>query len=436
MSADAPPEGRLPTRVLRHRNFRLLWIGTIASASGFSMGGVIVAWLIFSTTGSAFAITALGIVEFLPTIAFGLFAGALIDRYNRRALMIVADAARAVLVAALAAYIAFFGLHLVIVLLAIAGVASFSAVFRPTTNALLPSLLDRGELADGNGLLLAGSTAAGLLGSPLGGIALVTVGAIVGLAYNSLTFVVSGLLIVAMTLPRSSAPITERTTTIWSEVGEGMRYLWSQNALFWITMTAMAANFFLAMYGTYMVVYSSTQLHAGPAVFGILLGVNSAGFGVGAVLVGRLHLAHRAGLWFSVAWGGSGLSILALAFVTSVPIAVTAVAAFGILGGFGNTIWLSAVQQTVPDRFLGRYFAMDEAGSFAMIPLGQIAGGLVITAYGVGVAYAAAGIGAALVSFSLLLHAGVRAWGAPQTPSESRPAGPTPLPTSETGPEG
>jgi MFS family permease len=214
-----------------------------------------------------------------------------------------------------------------------------------------------------------------------------------------------------------------------------MRYLRSQSALLWITLAAMAANFFLAIYGTYEVVYASNQLHAGPAVFGILLGVNSAGFGIGAVLVGRLHIGHKAGMAFSIAWGFSGLMIVVLALVSSVPVAIAAVAGFGILGGFGNTVWLSAVQQTVPDQFLGRYFSMDEAGSFAMIPLGQIAGGFVITAYGVAVAYGMAGVGAAVVSFTLLLHPGVRAWGSPRVPPTADSLRSTAVARPDRGPE-
>jgi predicted MFS family arabinose efflux permease len=388
------------------------------------MGGVIVAWLVYSGTGSAYAITALGVVEFLPTLTFGIFAGALIDRYDRRSLMILADAVRAALVLALAGYLWLFGLNLVVVLAAILGVATFSAVFRPASNALLPKLVGRAELPDGNGLLLAGTTAAQLVGSPLGGVVLIAAGSTVGLAYNSVTFALSAVLLAAIAIPMAGASDTASPTSLWSEVREGMRFLRSQNALLWITLTAMAANFFLGMYATYAVIYASTQLHAGPAVFGILLGANAAGFGIGAVLVGRLHVDHRAGLAFSISWGSSGVAILLLALVYSVPVAILLVAASAILGGFGNTVWLSAVQQTVPDRFLGRYFSLDEAGSFAMIPLGQIAGGILITWHGISFAYAVGGIGSALASFSLLLHPGARAWGAPRGPSaasERRP---------------
>ena len=70
-------ESGSPTRVLRHVNFRRLWVGSVASAAGASIGSIVIVWLVYNATHSPIAITLLGVFQFLPTLLFGLLAGAL-----------------------------------------------------------------------------------------------------------------------------------------------------------------------------------------------------------------------------------------------------------------------------------------------------------------------------------------------------------------------
>ncbi len=243
---------RSPTRVLRHPNFRLLWMGSVASAAGASIGSIVVVWLVYYATRSPIAISLLGIVQFLPTLFFGLVAGALIDRWDRRRLMVACDVARAVCFGALALYVLFYGATTAVLIGVVFAVAVFSTAFRPATNATIPRILPPSDLTDGNGLLQGGSTIASFIGSPIGGVLVVTVGAVLGLAVNALTFAVSGAMIFLMVIPAarkspSEGPATR--TSLLSEVGDGLRYLRSQRALLNITITAMGANFFLSIWG-------------------------------------------------------------------------------------------------------------------------------------------------------------------------------------------
>ena len=394
------------------------------------MGGVIIVWLLFSSTHSPFTITLLGIANFIPTLTIGILAGALIDRYDRRRLMILADLVRAAAMAVLATYVLFFGFNAVVILAVVLVVAAFSSIFRPATNAILPNLLAKKEVTDGNGLLQAGSTAAQFVGSPVGGLLIVTVGVLSGLIYNAVTFAISAAMLGLMVIPSIvKGPPTSagRTTSLLREVRDGFRFLRSQRALLNITLAAMAANFFLAMWGLYEVVYVVNALHLGATAYGILLGANTAGFGIGSLLPGRLHTDRRPGIWFSLGWAAAGVGILVLGLVLWFPLSVALFLMIGIFSALGNTTWLSGVQQTVPDEFLGRYFATDEAGSFAMIPAGQVTGGALIFAIGIAPTYLLAGVGNTVASLLLLLSAEVRAWGRPSSK-------PTALVTSVTQP--
>lgn len=415
-AAETPSASTSPTRVLRHANFRRLWIGSVASAAGASIGSIVIIWLVYSVTRSPIAISVLGIVQFLPTLLFGLLAGALIDRWDRRRLMLGCDIARAVCFGAVALYVLLEGATTIVLIGVVFAVAAFTTVFRPATNATIPRILPPADVTDGNGLLQGGSTIASFVGSPVGGLLVVTAGAVVGLALNALTFAISATMIFLMTVPglRRSEPEAARARpSLLGEVAEGLRYLRSQTALLIITVNAMGANFFLSIWGGFTVIYATDQLHQGAAGFGIIVAASTAGFAVGALLPGRLHTDRAPGLWLPATWGSVGFLVIGLALTSSLPLAVLLTFLGGAFLSIGNTTWLSGVQKSVPDEYLGRYFATDEAGSFAMIPAGVAVGGVLVLLIGISRSYLFAGAGSAVVGLALFFSPAVRRWGRP-----------------------
>jgi len=413
----APPghsDSSSPVRVLRNRNFARLWVGSVTAAAGTAVGGIILVWLVYSTTHSPIAISFLGIVQFLPTLGFGLVAGALIDRLDRRRLMLTCDIGRSICFGALAVFVLFYGVDLEVLLGVMFIVATFSTVFRPATNAALPRILPSMALADGNGLLQGGSTIAQFVGSPVGGVLILTLGATVGLAFNALTFAISGSMIFLMMIPpgaQTSPSRRTRRSSVLSDVREGLRFVLTQRALLIITLTAMGANFFLTIWGSFLVIYAGVHLHQGAAGFSVLVAANTGGFALGALLPGRLRTDRAPGLWILPTWGIVGLFVLGLAWTSSLVLAVALSVCASTLLSIGNTTWLSGVQRTIPDEFLGRYFATDEAGSFAMIPIGLALGGVLIFEVGIVWAYVVAGAGALASNIPLFLSPEVRSWG-------------------------
>jgi predicted MFS family arabinose efflux permease len=405
-----------PVRVLRNRNFSLLWTGSVAAAFGSSIGGVVFTWVVFTATHSPLAIALLGVVGILPTVIFGILAGGLIDRSDRRRLMVGCDVARMVTLGTLAAYAWLFGVSVAVLLLAAFLVATFSTIFRPATNAAIPRLLEAEDVTDGNGLLLAGTTLASFVGSPIGGLVVVVLGVVLGFAVNAVTFGFSAALISLMVIPRLPTVSTEggvSRPSFLSEVREGLAYLASQRVLLWVTLSGMAANFFLSIFGQFQVIFVAERLGLGAASFGIILAANAGGFGVGGLLAGRVGVDRAPGLWFAGAWAVSGFAVIGVGLSSTLLEAALLTVTFGILGGLGNTTFFAATQRTVPPRLLGRYFAIDEAGSFAMIPAGQIAGGFLVLAIGVSASFIFAGIGTVLVCAVLFAIPSVRHWGRP-----------------------
>jgi MFS family permease len=284
---------------------RLLWVGSVVSSIGTAIGTVVLTWVVCTTSRSSNDVALLGIVGFLPSVLFGLLAGALVDRVDRRRLMLACDIAPFFTLGGLAASALLFGVNIVSLLGAAFLVATFSTVFRPATNAAIPHLVPVSEFTDSNGLLTAGNTVAGLVGSPVGGILVITVGVVGGLLANALTYGFSGAMIFLMVIPALSAPEAGADgprASLLSEAREGVRYLRSQKPLLWITLSGMAANFFLSLFFAFTVIYASVQPHQGAAGFGVLLAAGAAGWGVGATLPGRIGTERAPALWYAGAW--------------------------------------------------------------------------------------------------------------------------------------
>jgi MFS family permease len=417
---EVPSSAGHPLRPFRSRSFAGLWTGTLASSLGASVASVAFSWFVYSTTHAALAVTLLGVANFAPGLLVGLLAGALADRYERRRMMIAADVVRALAVAGLAVYLVLRGFDLVVIVATVVVVSAMGALFRPASNALLPQILLGEELADANGLLFSGMTAGGFVGSALGGLLIVLVGAATDFSLNALTYVVSAAMIAFVVLPparRAGAAAEPARGSLLGEVREGLAYVRSQPALLWTIVGSLGANFFLAVYGTYEVVYVLTFLRAGAAVYGIAAAMNGVGFGLGSLSAGRLGAVRRAGLVYVASWAVGGLLVTELAFVRSVPNTLAVFLVVGTLGGLGNTTYLACVQRIVPGALQGRFFSIDEVGSFAVIPLGQIAGGVLLTTVGIPVTYVVAGLGSFGCTATLLLSRSVRRLAYPPRPA-------------------
>lgn len=418
----AQPAG-VTARLLRDRNFGLLLAGYASSVTGLYVGNVVIEWWIAAANTAeeaAILLTILGIIEFVPNLTLGVFAGAWADRYDRRLLMIGAQIARAATFGALAVLVLRAGFNPLVVLVAVFVLSALGSIFGPAFNSFLPRIVGKTELTPANGILEFGSTISGFIGSPLGGGLVFILGIGVGFLTNSILYALSALIIGLMVVPLAFSADTEaskkQNTSQLSEVRAGLKFLRSQRALLTLALVGMVLNFF-TYYLVFVVLYTRSFLHAGPEVFGLLLGASSVGYAAGALLPHRLKTDRSPGIWIPLAWGLSGAPLLTMILLPVVPVGIGSMAVMGCLNSVVGVTFTSVVQRTVPDNLLGRFFATDSALSYAMIPAGLAFGGFLIVAYGVGPAFLLAGAGIVAAGLSPLLSREVRVWG--KTPAIS-----------------
>jgi predicted MFS family arabinose efflux permease len=346
----------------------------------------------------------------IPGIVLGLFAGVLADRYNRRNLMVTADLARMSTITVLALVLYFAGFSLVLVLAAMVLVYSFSALFNPASQAILPRVVDRSTLEEANGALAAFQQVGSTTGAALGGVLVASVGAVAGLGANAVTYALSATFLLQIAFAsgrviRSGPPIPR---SLRSDIVEGMGYMRTHRPILEVTLGFLPGNLVLAMVMGFLVVYAAVRYGGNPLVFGYLATGLGGGAALGALAIGRWKVRRKVGLLFglSVLVESGAIAVLALTGVLAVSLA--AVVTLGVTLGLINTAFFATMQSIVPNEVLARVLSIDSVGSFVGIPAGLLLGGLLAARYGIIDTYLIGAVGMLANALLLLALPGVR----------------------------
>lgn len=425
MTLGAP--NRSPYRtLLALPNFRRLFLAGIGSVTGGAITGLCLVWMVFTATGSALDVGFVGAAGLAAGVAFSLIGGTLVDRHDRRRLMVVSDLVRAAATAALVLFTWRFGVNLPAIVLDTFVVGSFTTIFNPAEQSLIPAIVEAGHTADANGLISASRSSAQLVGTALAGALIVSVGPLVGLGINALTFLVSGLLVAGVRVPSAlrNPSVARGARAFRAEIREGFAWLWGNQGLFQLTVSAGFFNFFSTMVGGFLVVYATVALHGSALLFASMLALMTAGQAISSLAVGRTGAVRRAGRVWVLAYGiASAIAAVALGFLPNDTIALAASFSLGFFGGFAGTTWLTGAQLTVPPEMQGRYFGIDGLGSWAILPAAQVGGGVLIGLYGVLPTYRVAGVLWLAIGLAFLLPRSLARWAYPPAPEPGRDVG-------------
>jgi MFS family permease len=375
--------------LLRHREFRLLFLGQTASTIGDSVVRVALA-LYVTQIGSP---TDVGIVlaaGAVPLILFLLLGGVWADRLPRHRLMLAADAVRGVLHALLAVLIFTHAVRVWHIAVIEAGFGSAEAFFRPAYTGLIPQTVPPDELQPAKAATGLVETIAGFVGPALATALVIGVGGGWAFAVDAATFAVSAAFLLPMR-PQRRGPVVVATTLL-ADVREG----WSAvrgRPWVWITIAAFSVEIMcsFALFQTLGPTIAS-GVHGGRAVFGILVAVQGAGTFAGALIGFRWRPAHPVGtgLGFVLLMPvGTGLFALGAPLPVLVPVYLA--------GGAGIALflvwWETALAERIPPQLLSRVTSYDWLGSLGLLPIGYVLAGPLAALFG---PRAVLGVGAAI----------------------------------------
>jgi predicted MFS family arabinose efflux permease len=282
-------------RILRQRNFALLWTGGLISLTGDWVLIVGLPVEIYRRTGSTLATAGMVLAFLVPSIALGSVAGVFVDRWDRRRLMIVVDILLAIGLLPLMA-VDSLGIWVAYVVLAVS--SSLEQLFQPAEVALLPNLLEGGEdqLVTANALSGMNRHLSRIVGPAIGGVAVAAGGLTAITIIDAASFVIAALLITAIRTKRSrphrEPPLEQAAVSAWERLAhewrEGLRVVVQHPVL-----RALLVFFVITRVGegltmTLFVPWTTDALHSDAAGYGWLLSTQAVGGLAGAVVIGRL----------------------------------------------------------------------------------------------------------------------------------------------------
>jgi len=397
--------------LLRHRDFRQLWAAETVSQVGTQVTQLALPVLAVSLLAAT--PLEMGFLTALETAAFlliGLPAGAWVDRWRRKRVLVSADLVRAVVLATLPVAYLFDVLTLgqLFVVAAVTGTAT--VFFDVAYQSYLPTLVDRDQLVDGNGKLEASRAVAQVAGPGVTGVLLRVLGAPLLVAVDAVSFLLSALFIGRIQRPDTVPDRAERRA-LRTEIAEGLSFVVRHPLLRRIVACTGTSNLFSSITTTLLVLYALRELELSESVLGLVFSAGAVGGLIGAATAARF-----------ARWVGEGRAI-PLSILVMVPFtALTPLAAAGAplvlltLSQFGfswavvayNVTQVSFRQRLCPPALLGRMNASVRFLVFGTMPVGGLLGGVLGTWLGVlptlWIAVAGQVLATCWVVFSPLLH--------------------------------
>jgi len=382
-------------KALRHRNYRLLWLGQEISFSGSMMQSAALLWhvsLLVPQSQKGLALGLVGLSRVVPIVVFSLVSGVIADAVNRRRLMLVTQSAMAAVALGLA-YMAFHGVKHTLPLYLLSALGAAAGAFDgPARQSLVPTLVPREDLPNAISLNSIMFQVASVLGPTLAGVVIASLGVGWVYALNAASFfavIVALLLMKGITEPAAH----ERSKVNLAAAAEGLRFVFAQPLI----RSTMLLDFFATFFSSataLLPIFAQDILKVGATGYGWLYAAPSVGAIVAGLIMVRATewIQHRGRvLLIAVAIYGMATVVFGLSHVFWITFACLAVT------GAADTVSMvlrNIVRQlTTPDRMRGRMTSVNMVFFMGGPQLGELEAGLVAQAFSAPVSVITGGLG-------------------------------------------
>jgi predicted MFS family arabinose efflux permease len=401
-------------RALRHRNFRLFWAGAFLSNIGTWMQTVAQGWLVLQLTDSAFWLGVDGFAATSPGLVLTLLGGVFADRVDRKRLLLFTQAGAGLTALALAFLIATGVVsdagHVWIILVASFITGCCFSLASPSYQAITIDLVGREDLTNAIALNSTQFQLSRVVGPTLAGVGFQLFGLAGCFFVNGLSFIA---IIIALSLVRIKSPDgttvaaraeTGQRQTMWHDLMNGFRYVWSRPRVFLLLLISAVASLFGAPYMTLMPLFTRDVLGLGETGLSVMMGVAGGGSFLAALMLTFLGNLRRKG--FYVLGGSAAFGLCLVGFSLSRDITLSLVMLFGL--GFSIVCSIAVtnmlLQKLVTDEMRGRVMSMFMLSFIGAWPIGSFIAGVAARRFGAPHTLAAGGIIIALFNLYVAIR--------------------------------
>ncbi len=356
------------------RDFLLIWFGQLVSGVGSRLTSFALGLWVYQTTGSTTSFAMVFVAMAVPSLLLLPFAGALVDRWDRRRTMIVCECLSAAVIGLMGLLVAFGHLQLWHVYIGVGLSAMTNTFLQPAYAASVPLLADRDRLIRVNGLIQTGQGLALVGGPALAGILMSVMGIAGVLAVDAVTFLVGALCIAVARIPR---PARDETVPddLLREAHEGWRYVAERPGLLGLLGISAAGSFLFAIASIAITPLVLITANQDERMLGLQMSLSCSGLLVGGLLItlwGGPRQKIHALLGFSVL---SGLAITIHGLAPSMTLLIVAGFLMFLTIPPAQSASMALWQTKVPSQLLGRTMAILRMTSEAALPIGFLMAG-------------------------------------------------------------
>jgi MFS family permease len=392
---------------LRHRDYRLLWIGLAVALLGSGLWLVALAWQVIELGGGPVQLSVVTTAYSVGLLVCVLFGGVAADRLSQRTVIVAADSVRGAVLLVVAA-LALTGLLEVWHLAAGAVIIGAGEAFLiPAYTALVPRLLPPEELLAANGLEgTLRPLAQQATGPALGGVAIAAMSPGVAILVAALTYLFSAACVLAMhvrpepvtvEVDADAAPTGLRAMA--ADLREGWTYV--RRTRWLLASLLFGTVFVLLILGPLEVLLPFAvrdQLGGDAREFGLVMAAFGIGGAAGALLISSRKLPRRYLTVMTLMWGVGSAPFVLLGIAEDLWVMAVGAAVVGATGSAAMVIWGTLLQRRVPDHLRGRISSLDFFVSLLLMPVSMALAGPAGSVFGVTAVFAVAGIGPVVVS--------------------------------------
>jgi MFS family permease len=383
---------------LQHRNYRLIWIGLLASMTGSTMQNAALLWhvsLLVSPERKGLALGLVGLVKVVPIIFFSIVSGVVADAWNRRRLMLFTQTGSALVAVALAG-VAFSGGRAVWPVYALAALGAAVSTFDlPARQALVPMLVPREHLPNAISLNTIMFQTASVIGPSLGGLLIATSGVAWAYVINafSFAFVIIALLMMRDVPARQPSEEGSRDDVSWHAALEGLRFVFRQPLI----RSTMLLDFFATFFSSataLLPIFVQDILRVGPQGYGWLYAAPAIGaVATSAAMIPITPLIDRRGPVLLWAIALFGLATIGFGVSRSFWLTFACLALTGATDTISMIIRNIVRQLETPDRLRGRMIGVNMVFFIGGPQLGEFEAGAVASWLGATFSVVSGGVG-------------------------------------------
>ena len=378
-TVDAQGEAAAPEPLGRNQDFRVLLVSQGVSSLGDAVSFTALPLLVLALTGSGLAMGVVGALQTLPDLVFGMFAGALADRSDRKRMMFGADLGRAALTALIPLSVLLAGPTMGIVLLVAAPISMLRSLFLAGYTASVPALVGRPQLARANAIFETVYSAGYIVGPSIAGVLTAVIGPGPTLGIDAISFAISSLGLFLVNRPLR-APIDRPRTRIVDDIREGISFILGHPILRSAILLWGLSSIVTAPIVAALAFRITRDLGQSPTILGIVLTAYGIGTVVGSLAATRIGRRTSVAPVLLLGQFATGAMLLGVALAGAVPAVIGCALVAGIAQSLVLVTYITVRTAYSPDHLLGRVGSTARVVSLGLQPLGMLAGGVLIDA--------------------------------------------------------